>query len=263
MTPSARTSAAAAVLGDQLLLHGGMLVSKSVAGRLSQDTFCLNLSTWTWTRMAASQERAVGSTSINVARASHMAVAVPAVAAVMLIGRQGDTALKAKRALNRLNALSCKHTAAHGRQICACAVASFMTSPNILCTGGTNNRQAWASCDSIECLRQIGGGPVARKDSSDGISAAVAAAGMGLSGTPTLLGIQPFAHVTNTPRFMQTLVAGEQLQFDNASLAKCTRYLESKLPCRHALAHNLAFALLDPGHVSCMPLNDRCVWTCR
>lgn len=99
MTPSARTSGAAAVLGDQLLLHGGMLVSKSVAGRLSQDTFCLNFSTWTWTRMAASQERAVGSTSINVARASHMAVAVPAAAAVMLIGRYNDTASKAIGAL--------------------------------------------------------------------------------------------------------------------------------------------------------------------
>jgi hypothetical protein len=86
MLPSSHTASAAAVLGGQLVLHGGMLCSKSVAGRLVADTFCLDLNTWSWTRMAAAQERAVGSSSINVPRASHRAVAVPAAAAVMLMG---------------------------------------------------------------------------------------------------------------------------------------------------------------------------------
>lgn len=84
--PSSRTASAAAVLNGQLVLHGGMLCSKSIAGRLVADTFCLDLTTWSWTRMAAAQERAVGSSSINVPRASHRAVAVPAAAAVMLMG---------------------------------------------------------------------------------------------------------------------------------------------------------------------------------
>jgi len=87
MVPSARTSVATSVLGNQLLLHGGMLCSKSVAGRLAADTFCLDFGTWTWTRLAAAQEKAVGSSSINTARASHRAVAVPSAAAVMLIGK--------------------------------------------------------------------------------------------------------------------------------------------------------------------------------
>jgi hypothetical protein len=86
MLPSARTAAATAVLGKQLLLHGGMLCSKSVAGRLAADTFCLDMQTWAWTRLAPSQERAVGGISINAPRASHCAVAVPSAAAVMLIG---------------------------------------------------------------------------------------------------------------------------------------------------------------------------------
>lgn len=86
MKPSARTSAATAVLGNQLLVHGGMLVGKSVAGRLAADTFCLDLTSMCWTRLAPLQERAVGSSSINIARASHAAVAVPSAAVVMLIG---------------------------------------------------------------------------------------------------------------------------------------------------------------------------------
>lgn len=86
--PSARTSPATAVLGSQLLMHGGMLCSKSVAGRLAADTFCLNLSSWAWTKLTPSQERAVGSSSMNMPRASHSAVAVPSAAAVMLIGKQ-------------------------------------------------------------------------------------------------------------------------------------------------------------------------------
>ena len=85
--PSARTSAACAVLGSQLLLHGGMLCAKSVAGRLAADTFCLDLNNWSWTRLTPSQERAVGSNSINTPRASHKGLAVPSAAAIMLIGK--------------------------------------------------------------------------------------------------------------------------------------------------------------------------------
>jgi hypothetical protein len=86
LVPSARTAVATAVLGALLLLHGGMLCSKSVSGRLAADTFCLDLNTLSWIKLAPSQERAVGSSSINVPRASHRAVAVPSAAAVMLIG---------------------------------------------------------------------------------------------------------------------------------------------------------------------------------
>jgi len=82
-----------------------------------------------------------------------------------------------------------------------------------VCTGGTSSRQAFASCDTIECLRQIGtanmGQPTHSATSSEGTTAAgVAPGGAGpgmeavLSATPTLLGIQPFGHVTSTPKFI-------------------------------------------------------------
>jgi hypothetical protein len=89
MVPSARTAAATAVLGKMLLLHGGMLCSKAVAGRLAADTYVLDLSRLAWTKMAPAQERAVGS----MPRASHRAVAVPSAAALMLIGRRSNVSV--------------------------------------------------------------------------------------------------------------------------------------------------------------------------
>lgn len=90
IVPSARTAVAATVISDQLVLHGGLLCSRSVDGRLTADTFCLDLIKWSWARLTPSQERAVGSIVLNVPRAHHRAVAVPSTAAVMLIGVRHD-----------------------------------------------------------------------------------------------------------------------------------------------------------------------------
>lgn len=117
MVPSARTAAATAVLGKMLLLHGGMLCSKAVAGRLAADTYVLDLSTLAWTKMAPAQERAVGS----MPRASHRAVAVPSAAALMLIGRRSNVsvccclpiklhACQPQCAGSQLACRCCKHT---------------------------------------------------------------------------------------------------------------------------------------------------------
>jgi hypothetical protein len=192
MKPSARTSAATAVLGNQLLVHGGMLVGKSVAGRLAADTFCLDLTSMCWTRLAPLQERAVGNSSINIARASHAAVAVPSAAVVMLIGMSCQAATH----------LCCKHTV-----VTACSTGVPSGHNNralsiVCCAGGTSSRRAFASCDTTECLRQIGSGPPASADTSADAEKAAAGAGLGLSSTPTLLGIQPFGHVTTTPKFI-------------------------------------------------------------
>jgi hypothetical protein len=80
------------------------------------------------------------------------------------------------------------------------------------CAGGTSSRQAFATCDTVECLRQVGSKPAASADTSEGTTAAAAAGGgmeMGLSTTPTLLGIQPFGHVTSTPRCIPAAPSGD------------------------------------------------------
>jgi hypothetical protein len=155
LVPPARTSAAVAVLGNQLLLHGGLLCGSSVFGRLSGDAYCLDLGPplggFTWTRLAPSQERAA---SLSAGRASHSAVALPHVNAVVLVA-------------------------------------------------GTNSRQAHASCDTMECLRLVQATAAAPAD----IGPTAPAMQDVLSDTPTLLGIQPFGHVTATPTMFERAAA--------------------------------------------------------
>ena len=68
-----------------------------------------------------------------------------------------------------------------------------------------------ASCETVECLRQIGAQPGNSTSSSQGTTAAAAASAAAapgieevLSATPVLLGIQPFGHIMSTPKFVTT-----------------------------------------------------------
>lgn len=195
--PSARTAVACAVLGSSLILHGGMLCSKSVEGWLAADTFSLDLSTWQWTRLAPSQERAVGSNTINLPRANHSAVAVPGAAAVMLLGECVHTCDDSlTRAWAQHKSARCKQTVAPADRAYPCILLLIAAAP----AGGTSSRKLAASCDTIECLRHLQEGS---DDTSQGTTAAATGAVPDvlaiLSNTPTLLGIQPFGHVTSKP----------------------------------------------------------------
>lgn len=101
--------------------------------------------------------------------------------------------------------------------------------PGQTCAGGTSSRQACASCDTVTCLRQVGGAPAISARPSE-VTTAVAAGGAGqgmaevLSTTPTLLGIQPFGNVTSTPRFVLAPTTGE-LQVLTVQLNICLGWL--------------------------------------
>lgn len=82
--PVARTGCAVAVLGEQLIMHGGMINIRSqwTRSQLTAEAFCLDLGSLTWSKIADSSSHAS-----NIPRVDHVMVPVESANAVVLLGK--------------------------------------------------------------------------------------------------------------------------------------------------------------------------------
>eukprot|EP00878_Enallax_costatus_P041490 GHUV01048283.1.p1 GENE.GHUV01048283.1~~GHUV01048283.1.p1 ORF type:complete len:199 (+),score=69.54 GHUV01048283.1:22-597(+) len=80
--PTARVGCSAALLKDQLVLHGGMPCSAAAKAQLTGDVFGLDLSSMTWQQFGSSSSH-----SSNVPRVNHAMVPVESADAIVVLGK--------------------------------------------------------------------------------------------------------------------------------------------------------------------------------